>query len=333
MDRLLDPLRDEDPLPPSEVDLYRAVRVGRRRVRARWVGTGALVAVVALLVPVLGLPGGSGSTVEPAATSQRAVEPADFDPMRRVVTVGDVPGVVAGSYTTARRWQRISVQRGHTGMGSVTAYAPGRPVTGSDGVVLRPETGTLTEPVDGRPAYWVGTPSGDRLAWQWTDGAWAVVHFRDHQVGDEANRDTTRRIAMAVRVGDGEPVTVPFTVPRPAPYRLVGTATQLRPPGDPFVRTELLFGTEDLPDAGDYADALSVGVENGGRVVALQSEVNQTVDGRPAMVAEGKVTIFGFTAGFAVDVGGAADALAIARGVRLVPDPDDKSTWTARPLG
>ena len=333
MDRLLEPLRDEDPLPPSEVDIDRAIRAGRRRVRARWAGTGVLVAVVALLVPLLALPGGSGSSVDPATSSQRPGEPADFDPMRRVVTVGDVPGIVAGSYTTARRWQRISVQRGHSGMGSVIVYAPGRQVAGYDGDVLRPETGTPTEPVDGRPAYWVSRPSGDRLAWQWTDGAWAVVHFLDHEAEDEANRDTARRIALAVRVGAGEPVTVPFTVPRPASHQLVGTATQLRAPGDPFVRTELLFGTDDLAGAGDYADALSVGVENGARVVALRGQANRTVDGHPAVVDERKAIIFGITAGFAVDVGGVADPLAIARSVRLVPNPEDKSTWTARPLG
>ncbi|MEU4768851.1 hypothetical protein AB0H12_36960 [Actinosynnema sp. NPDC023794] len=215
MDRLLDPLRDEDPLPPSEVDIDRAIRVGRGRVRTWWVGTGVLVAAVAFLVPVLGPPGGSGSSVDPATSSQRAAEPRDFDPLRRVVAVADVPGIVIDSYTTARRWQRISVRdAGWTGLGSVTVHAPGRQAADAEGGVLRPETGTPTEPVDGRPAYWVDRPSGDLLAWQWTDGAWAFVRYQDVRTEDEADRDTARRIALAVRVGAGEPVTMPFTVPR-----------------------------------------------------------------------------------------------------------------------
>lgn len=337
MDRLLDPLRDEDPLPPSEVDVDRAIRVGRRRVRTRWVGTGVLVAAVAFLVPVLGLPGGSGSSVDPATSSQRAAEPRDFDPMRRVVAVADVPGIVTDSYTTARRWQRISVRNaGWTGLGSVTVHAPGRQAADPEGGVLRPETGTPAEPVDGRPAYWVDRPSGDLLAWQWTDDAWAFVNYQDVRTEGEVDRETARRIALAVRVGDGEPVTVPFTVPRPAPYQLVGTTADLRPPGDPFVRTGLLFATEDPADAGRCVDCVAVAVENGDRV-ALQNGVNQTVDGHPAVVDGRKVTIYGFTAGFAVDVwGGTADdaaSLAVARSVRLVPTPDDRSTWTARPLG
>lgn len=337
MDRLLDPLREEDPLPPSEVDVDRAIRVGRRRLRTRWVGTGVLVAAVALLVPVLGLPGGSGSSVDPATSSQRAAETRDFDPMRRVVTVADVPGIVTDSYTTARRWQRISVRNaGWTGLGSVTVHAPGRQAADPEGGVLRPETGTPTEPVDGRPAYWMSRPSGDLLAWQWTDDAWAFVSYQDVRTEREVDRETARRIALAVRVGDGEPVTVPFTLPRPASYQLVGTTADLRPPGDPYVRTGLLFATEDPADEGRFVDCLAVAVENGERV-ASQNGVNQTVDGHPAMVDGRKVTLYGVAAGFAVDVwGGAADAaasLAVARSVRLVPTPDDRSTWTTRPLG
>ncbi|ONI89685.1 hypothetical protein ALI22I_14380 [Saccharothrix sp. ALI-22-I] len=342
MERLFDPLRDEDPLPPSEVDIDRAIVAGRRQVRARWVGTAAVVAAVAFLVPVLGLPGGGGSSVGPATQPGSAVGIEDFDPMRRVVTVADVPGATPESYTTARRWQRIMLKIGETGFGLATVYAPGRQATDGQGVI-RPETGTPAEPIGGRPAYWVGRENGELLAWQWTDGAWALLTVEyagaggDAGTDSEADRDTMRRIAQAVRVGVGEPVTMPFTLPLPTPplptpHRLIGATTQIRPPDNPFVRTGLVFATEDPSDPDREVGAVSVAVENGSKM-AQHLGANQTVDGHPAKVDGESVIIFGFTDEFAIDVRGPSDALlTIARTVRMVPTPSDKSTWTSQPL-
>ncbi|NUS62549.1 MAG: hypothetical protein HOQ46_02755 [Saccharothrix sp.] len=289
--------------------------------------------VVAFLVPVLGLPGGARSPVEPGLGGYVG----DFDPMRRVVAVADVPGVTPESYTTARRWQQIGLKVGESGFGSVTVYARGRQATGSRGF-MRPETGTPAEPIGGRPAFWVSRGADDLLAWEWTGGAWAFVTHQDPANGGEADRDTMRRIASAVRVGGddsvGEPVTLPFTLPLPEPYQMVGTTTRLRPPGDPFVRTGVLLATGDPTDPDIARSGLSVAVENGDKM-ARQNGANQTVDGRPAMVHEGEAIIFAVADGFAVDVQGTDDTAAllrVARTVRLVPAPSDKSTWTSRPL-
>lgn len=327
MERLFDALRDEDQLPPSEVDIDRAIRSGRRRVRVRWLGAAAFVVVVAFLVPVLGLP---GSSVGPAGPPPGPVE--DFDPMSRVVTVAGVLDVSPISYVTARQWQRINLDVGENQFAWVTVYAQGRQA--SDGrAALRPEAGTPAEPIGGRPAYWVERGPDELLAWQWADGAWAYVTHQDPTTGG-TDQDTMRRIALGVRVGAGEPVSMPFTLPLPEHYTLIGATTQVRSSSDPFVRTGLVFGPEDPADPDLPYDSLSVAVENGDKV-ARHLGANETVDGRPALVQDKQVIIFDVADGFAVDVQGTTDTdtlRSVARTVRLVPTPNDRSTWTIQPL-
>ncbi|HEX6359808.1 hypothetical protein [Actinophytocola sp.] len=334
MTRLLDPLRDEDPLPPSRVDIDQAVRIGRRRVRVRWSGAAVIVVVVAVLVPVLGLPGNGGSSVGPATQPELAIDYPEFDPMRRVVEVGDVRGVEPFSYTTARQWQRVNLQIGKSGFATLTVYAPGREATDAEGI-MQPETGTPGQPVGGRASYWLSRGSNEVLAWQWAAGAWAFINLQSADDGSEPDRDTMRAIAQAVQVHDkaGEQVAMPFTVPLPAPYQLIGTTTQLRSAGDPFVRTGLLFATEDPADPDRQYSGVSVHVENGSKM-AMHAGANQNVDGHPAMVADQEVIIFDAADDFAVDVEGTgeADLLPIARGVQLVPAPSDRSTWVTQPV-
>lgn len=315
---LFEPLREVPPLPRSEVDIGRAVVVGRRWVRARWIGVAAFVAAVAFLVPVLGPP--AGVRLEPGST--RPAE--EFDPLARVVTVAGERDLRPAGYTTARRWQQLTLTSGGDEFAFVTVYAPGQPFPNA------PATGEPAETVGGRPAYWVDRGAGEVLAWQWAYGAWAHVA---HQPGD---RDAMRRIALAVRVGAGERVALPFTLPRPAPYRLAGTAVSLRPAGDPFVRTGLLLAEQDPADPDLQYPHLWVSVENGEKMAARYG-ANRTVAGRPAMVQDGEVIVFGgqSEAGFAVDVEGTADIdtlVRVAESVRLVPDPDDRSLWTNSPL-
>jgi hypothetical protein len=338
MERLFEPLHDDEPLPPSTVDIWQAVRVGRRRIRARWAGVGTVVLVVlAIVVPVLSHTAIGGPPVGPAVQPQSET---GFDPMRRVISVGDLPGVTPSSYSTARYWQQVTLSVGNGKLVQVIVYAPGRQATYPQGGVVRPEKGDPTEPVAGRKAFWLNRPlsglDGEMLAWEWTDGAWAFVQLQGRD-SESPDRDVSRRVAAAVRVGEGEPVTMPFTVPVPANHELVGTGTSLRPPGDPFVATSLSFDTEHPADPDRYASnqrGFKVGVENGWKMGQM-FDANRELDGHTARVVDGEVIIFGLTDGFAVDVQGAGsqDTLSdVARSVRLLPTPSDRSTWTTRPL-
>jgi hypothetical protein len=338
MERLFEPLQDDEPLPPSTVDVWQAVRAGRRRIRARWASVGTVVLVVlAIVVPILSHTAIGGPPVGPAVQPQ---SDTGFDPMRRVISIDDLPGMAPHSYSTARYWQQLTVAAGRSKLVEVIVYAPGRHATYTLGGVVRPQTGKPAEPVAGREAFWLnrtlGGQGGEMLAWQWADDAWAFIQLQG-QDSEVPDRDTSHRVASAVRVGEGEPVTMPFTVPVPANHELVGTGTQIRPPSDPFVRTSLSFDTEHPADPGRYASdqrGFQVAVENGWKM-AQMFDANRQLDGHPARVVDGHVLIFGLTAGFAVDVQGAGsqDTLsAVARSVQLLPAPDDRSTWTTHPL-
>jgi hypothetical protein len=338
MQRLLGPLRDDDPLPPSTVDIWQAVRDGRRRIRARWAGVGTVVVVVlAIVVPILSHTAVGGAQVGPAVQQESGI---GFDPLRRVITVGDVPGTAPLSYGTAKHWQQLTLTVNKSGFAQVIVYAPGWKATYATGGVVRPDTGTQAEPVAGRTAYWLnrtlGGQQGPMLAWEWADDAWAFVQPQGAEA-DKPDKDMMHRVATAVRVGDGEQVTMPFTVPVPKGHHLIGTATQIRPSGDPFVRTGLLFDTEDPHDPDRYASnqrGFQVSVENGWKV-GQQFGANRQLDGLPARVVDGQVHIFALASGFAVDVQGAGsqDTLsAIARSVHLVSTLDDRSTWVSQPL-
>jgi hypothetical protein len=338
MQRLFGPLRDDDPLPPSTVDIWRAVRDGRRRIRARWAGVGTVVLVVlAIVVPVLSHTAAGREPVGPAVQQQSDI---GFDPLRRVITVGDVPGTAPQSYGTAKHWQQLTLTVNKSGFAQVIVYAPGWKATYATGGFVRPDTGTPAEPVAGRTAYWLNRTldgqQGPMLAWEWADDAWAFVQL--HGPGaDQPDKDMTHRVATAVRVGDGEQVTMPFTVPVPEGHHLTGTSTQIRPSGDPFVRTGLLFDTEDPHDPDRYASdqrGFRVSVENGWKV-GQQFGANGKLDDHPARVVDGQVHIFGLAGGFAVDVEGAGSQetlSAVARSVHLVSAPDDRSTWVSQPL-
>jgi hypothetical protein len=296
-----------------------------------------VLVVLAIVVPVLSHTAVGGAPVGPAIQPESE---AGFDPLRRIITVGEVPGAAPQSYTTAKHWQQLTLTVGTSGFAQVIVYAPGWQATYAPGGVVRPDAGTPAEPVAGRTAYWLdrtldGQP-GPMLVWGWADDAWAFVQLQGPGA-DQPDQDTLHRIAAAVRVGDGEQVTMPFTVPVPAGHHLVGTATQIRPPSDPFVRTGLLFDTEDPGDPNRHASnerGFSVAVENGWKV-GQQFGANQELDGHPARVVDGEVHIFGLADGFAVDVQGAGgqDTLRdIARTVQLVPAPNDRSTWASQPL-
>ncbi|MBP2329698.1 hypothetical protein JOF56_010083 [Kibdelosporangium banguiense] len=338
MERLIESLRDDDPLPPSTVDIWQAVRAGRRRIRARWAGVGTVVLVVlAVVIPVLSQTATGGMPLEPA---NRPASAPGFDPLRKVISVGEVPGTTPYSYGTAKYWQQYTLTIGTSGAAQAIVYAPGWPATYLSGSVVQPETGTQAEPVAGRQAYWLNrtldSDTGAMLAWEWTDGAWAFVQPQGPEE-TQPDKEMMHRIASAVRVDGGTQLAMPFTVPVPAGHHLVGTTTMTRPHNDPYVRTGLLFDTEDLGDPGRFATTqrgFNVAVENGWKM-GQKAGTNEQVDGHEARVVDGQVQIFDVADGFAIDVQGAADKetlRAVARSVQLSKTPSDWSTWVTQPL-
>lgn len=278
---------------------------------------------------------------------------AVFDPMRRVISVGAVPGLHPTDSVTARYRQTASLEdddrylmvevraypRGHAGM----FFAPQGEVD--------PSAGAPADPVGDVPAYWL--PDGQRLfqyeaarlAWRWGDGGWVFVtaastddQGRHPKVSIEQLRDLAHRVAVAVRVDAvGTAVTMPFTMPAPPEgYRLTGTGVLrgTRLDGTPILRATLGFSSGADPQNPD------VSPPNAGRSLTVTAtlstpddkpgSVNRTVDGRPVAEHGTGVTVYEAGEGLAVEVEGAGIEVALA--VAIVPGARDESAWTGRPL-
>ncbi|MFL6119817.1 hypothetical protein [Actinophytocola sp.] len=332
MERLFEILRDDVPLPPSEVNIERAMRAGRRRVRGRMLSVGALVVAVLSVVSVVGLARTPGvETAQPPG--------AEFDPLRRVITL-DSSVASMTRYETARHWQQAYLAT-EEGVGDLTVFAPGRPLVDDAGHPIDPKTGTPADPVQGRPAYWIKLDDDFALAWQWTDGGWAFLSIAAEGTYIPA-RDAMARVASAVRVTAGSPVTTPFTMPRPEHRKFVGTDTSFML--DPRRGTYLVFAADDPthPDEMTYPNLVPsrptetriiVGVDESMDTGAGHS--NRTVDGHLARVSGNEISIYDVIGRFDIRARGSADGetlFAIGRTVRLVPNPADESTWTDRPL-
>jgi hypothetical protein len=226
----MDILREfiEDPLPPSRIDVARAMRLGRLRRRVR---TGAAaVSLVALVSTGIvtaprwehlfnrGLDRGGHAGISPANSgtapltcdavrSPDPVPPTDhtsFDLLRRQVDASAVTGYQVAQYDTSLYWQRIQlVNATEDSTIEITLYAAGQtPVFGSAlgaaPAPVDPTTGTPTEPVDTAPAYWL--PGRQtmyqfevaRLGWQWAPGAWAFIAAADTSSYDATHNDTPK---------------------------------------------------------------------------------------------------------------------------------------------
>lgn len=182
----------EDPLPPSGVDVARAVRTGRRQRRMRTAGAAgalALLLVGGAAVPAW-LTGGAGSaqvgsTLEatlgplpppcpsPSPTAAPSVPadgsaPASFDVLRHWVDVTEVTRPQADTdadlhvedFTTARFWQRVSLlDRAERFRVEVAVFAGGgKPMFGAPGDfpgVVDADEGEPAGRVGGRPAWWL----------------------------------------------------------------------------------------------------------------------------------------------------------------------------------
>jgi hypothetical protein len=234
MTDILAQFRDEE-LPPSRVDIHRAVRSGRRRIRTALAAGGATLAVVAAGLTV---PGWLSHQTAPVPLSDTCGRPHPtrasmstwqrFDPLLIEIDASRVPGHVVVTVATALTWQRVMLDSHKGRQATVTLFAcDGEPfVSNSDGWPVDPTQGEPADPVAGAPAYWLpqddpADPVG--LAWQWTPGAWAIVvpaepvepiETRPAWPRDEL-RAIARQIANGLALGVGKPVTAPIALPVP----------------------------------------------------------------------------------------------------------------------
>lgn len=278
---------------------------------------------------------------------------AAFDPMRRIISVGAVPGLRLTESRTARYWQMATLEdgdgyfmvevraypRGHAGM----FFAPQGKVD--------PPAGAPAEPVGKAPAYWL--PDGQRLfqyeaarlAWQWGNGNWIFVtaasmddQGQRPKVPVERLRELARGVAAAVRLdAAGTAVTMPFTMPQPPDgYQLTGTnlLRGTRTDGRPILRASLQFSTGANLQNPDITRPDSRG--NLVVTAALSTpddkpgSVNRTVDGHPVAEHDGGVFLYDAGEGFAVEVGGGG--IEVARSVSILPGARYESVWTSRPV-
>lgn len=255
---LLAPLRELEPDTPSQVDVGRAVLDVRRRVRRRRVlGATAAVAVAALVVATV--PSVAGGLLDRKPPAESGAGLTEFDVMRQSFRVGSAAGFTPLTYETERYVQKVTLVPATPGAGEHRATVS---MFARDG--LGPDWKPAAEPdnepapdVNGRRAVWMtGVPGTANLAFEWADGAWAIVEVR----GDDA-RIRAHRVAQSVEAGVDVPVTVPFTLSRAQVerYQVVGTTVSYGQTGrsDGNLRATLMFGLGSSPD-------LVVGVQQDG---------------------------------------------------------------------
>lgn len=232
MSEILNQFRDEE-LPASTVDIQRAVREGRRqRTRSRLAVGGAVVAVVAAAAsaplwlspqpspPPVGFPTPTCEGTPPP----RAASPtwAYFDPLIAEIDASGVTGYRVAATVTSTYWQQAELV-GVTDVYVILFATGGEPHSLVDETIpVDPAAGEPAEPVRGAPAYWLTPSDPTALAWQWTPGAWAVVHVvppGPDQTRTPMDQDDLRAIATQVaqqlQLGVGTPVTAPFSLPVP----------------------------------------------------------------------------------------------------------------------
>jgi hypothetical protein len=305
MERLLEPLRDE-PLPPSAVDIGRALTDGRRRVRHQRLAT-----VVAAGCAVLAVAGGVAFAVErpvgpePAnvsAAPMPAQAPEGFDPMRRYAAFGWLPDGLRNWHTKTGLDGFLINASAQDGSGKEGSLVELRVVTaghdialsGTEEFVTNPGVAagwaevTPAEPVNGRPARWNGKALGGgvtaALRWEYAPGAWAEVTVRGRAAGADP-RATVRRIASAVRYGVDERIRLPFAI--------VGLPGALRPmevsvgistdPGSMPWSADVAYGDGKRSGSGDWPLTVLViprasGTGDGSNI----ANPDTTLDGHPA---------------------------------------------------
>ncbi|MBQ0892033.1 hypothetical protein KBX37_02770 [Micromonospora sp. U56] len=243
-EKLLAPLRDV-PLPPSAVDLHRAVRDGRRQVRRRRIAATATagLAVVAVLAAAPALVGRADrpTPVAPALTpsptaAMPATAPAAFDPARQYAEFGWVPPVMTDrTVRTGTDQLALTASAPQTSprpvkdapAAELRLVAAGRDITlgiDRDFAVAAGRAGSAglepAEPVNGRAARWnanaaAAEPRSAALRWEYAPGAWAEVIVRHIPESAGDPRAVTRRIALDLRYAVDRPIRLPVRFATP----------------------------------------------------------------------------------------------------------------------
>ncbi|WP_242910054.1 hypothetical protein [Actinomadura terrae] len=202
--RLLGTLRGLEPPAAGTVDTGRAVRSGRRRVRARRAAAaGSTAAAIAVIAVSAALAQRAGTDPDPAPRPAASAE--RFDAGRHAFTVGSAGGFAPASYQAGRDVQRITLRVEHPGGalradGIVEMYPAGGLPPGSGG---RTPSGRRAPDVHGHRAYVLATPvlraGAVELAWEWKPGAWGFVSLK----GQGADEARAQRVALSVLPAGG----------------------------------------------------------------------------------------------------------------------------------
>jgi hypothetical protein len=344
----------EDDLPPSEVDVQRAVRTGRRRRRRR-TGVVAASVVAALTLGAATAPQwlnalpGRGDAATPgrvtcdlplqnAPTTVDSNTLASFDVLQRWINVGGINGFEVVDYETARLWQRVRLQgAGETTLDVVlyaqhvtpivqqTSTAPPAPVDLA--------AATPTDVMAG--AHWLsGGSAADqgevaRLVWPWAPDAWVLLTAQGPGQLAEL-RATAAEVATALRVGPNAPVYSPFMIQVPKCTRLLTTSLLhgTKNDGTPWTRFSLGFATADIVDTtnpwlvrADNTPSITVSADSGATPADKPGSATLEVDERPASYVGGLLVVYNVD-GFALEVFTTGDfdaAIALFRTVYVHP--------------
>ncbi|GAA4596001.1 hypothetical protein BJY16_001873 [Actinoplanes octamycinicus] len=229
LSELLDEVRAEAPPPRYDVDAV--VAAGRRlRWRRRVTAVAAVVLAVTAVVTV------------PQLTTDRRPSRHTVPAVR--VSPSTTPAATLGYAFTGYTAGRFRVEEPGEAIAGwnlnpitdvkdpdrcrLNCYLGVRGIPVTDPRFPRERSRTATEPINGRPAYWlVDRDMGFLvLLWQYADDAWAFVSRPNYRTESDApmTRDDMRRIAEAFRPGSTRTVPTPFRPSYlPAGWRLTGS--------------------------------------------------------------------------------------------------------------
>ncbi|MFJ5894628.1 hypothetical protein ACIQFZ_03975 [Streptomyces sp. NPDC093064] len=244
------------PAPGRGIDVARAVREGRVRLRRRRfaaLGTVAAVAAATAAVSLLPAGGDLASRPAPAASRASAAPALDPDPLVAEASYGwlpanfdDVTYMTDKVRTFVRAAGKVPDGGAQGPIVWLRVYPAGTtPSTGLPWYSGGPRQYRVeAPPVEGRPAYWVGksptaasAPGGDwYLRWQTADGRWVELQA-SYLAGTDAQQ-ILHRIAEGVVVARRA---------IPLPYRISGVPAGLRLNDASFVQGQPMVQGEHVP--------------------------------------------------------------------------------------
>jgi RNA polymerase sigma-70 factor (sigma-E family) len=295
------------------------------------------------------LAGGPAPAVLVADGSPLAEAPDRFDPLTRTLDVGWIPdGLDGGSVTTSPYAQSFGAKddgyvNGGPDIGLVVdVLSRGRGVdelpTGALGLP-RGAQPRPTDPVGGGAAECLSDPNVPTgtcgaLRWQYAPDAWAQVSYAGSAAPTpQAAAAVARRVAESVSLSAAVPVRLPFTLSgRLAGLAPVRTWVSVPDAADPIDGTRWTAEVDLAPDGAPDADrsigpaASDVRVLTSWEPGAGPGRSTTVIDGHPARVESGSVTVYGVR-GVEVSVVGDPDPVAAYGDVTVVDGPTDPAGW------